>query len=166
MLLETAYKITAIILHDRLRPFVEGLEHKAQCGFRPGRGCADGVFTVKLVMKKRREHGLESWILFLDLVKAFDRVLRGMLWTVLELFGVPLKLIRLLKSLHANVQVHFTVNNITETITCIIGVKQGDILGPVLFIFYLAAVMTTWRNTHDRPLCIYRTKTEDILTGR
>ena len=75
MLLETAYKIVAIIINNRLQLIVEGLavEHESQCGFRPGRGCTDAVFTVKMAMKKRREHGLESWILFLDLVKAFDR---------------------------------------------------------------------------------------------
>ena len=145
MLLETAYKIIAIILHDRLQPIEESLDHEGQCGFRSKRGCPDSNFTVKTAMKKRREHGLETWILFLDLVKAFDRVPREMLWMILEKFGVPLKLIRLLKSLHANVQVKFTVNEITKSIECIIGVKQGDILGPLLFLFFLAAVMITWR---------------------
>ena len=100
MLLEAAYKIVCIILHGRLLPIQdsENLDHEAQCGFRPGRGCADAVFTVKLAMKKRREHGLESWILFIDLVKAFDRVPRELLWDVLLKFGVPLKLVQLLKS--------------------------------------------------------------------
>ena len=79
MLLEAGYKIVSIILHSRLLPIEEGLDHETQCGFRPGRGCADGVFTVKLAMKKRREHGLESWIIFIDLVKAFDRIPRKFL---------------------------------------------------------------------------------------
>ena len=35
MLLETAYKIVAIIIHDRLRPIAGSLDHEAQCGFRP-----------------------------------------------------------------------------------------------------------------------------------
>ena len=38
MLLESAYKIVAIIIHDRLRPIAENLDHEAQCGFCPGRG--------------------------------------------------------------------------------------------------------------------------------
>ena len=166
MLLETAYKIIAIILHDRLRPIQEGLKMEPQCGFCSGRGCTDCNFTVKIALKKRREHGLETWVLFLDLVKAFDRVPREMLWMILEKFGVPPKLIRLLKSLHANVQVKFTVNEVTNTIECIIGVKQGDILGPLLFLFFLEAVMITWRKLHERPLCLYYTKYDDILTGR
>ena len=166
MLLEAAYKIISIVIHERLLPIEEGLDHESQCGFRPGRGCSDGVFTVKLAMKKRREHGLESWILFIDLVKAFDRVPRELLWEVLSKFGVPPKLIRLLQSLHAHVEVKFTVNDITHTIECIIGVKQGDILGPILFTFYLAAIIITWRTVFSRPLCMFRTNSDFVTTGR
>ena len=100
VLLEAAYKIVASsILHQRLLPIEEGLsDHEAQCGFRPGRGCSDGVFTVKMALRKRREHGLESWVVFIDLVKAFDRVPRELLWDILLKFGVPPKPIRLLNS--------------------------------------------------------------------
>ena len=77
-----------------------------------------------------------------------------------------MKLIRLLKALHTKVQVKFTVNDVTNTIESVIGVKQGDILGPLPFLFYLAAVMTTWRNIHKRPLCVFYTKMDDVLTGR
>ena len=79
MLLETAYKIIAKILHSRLLPIEENLDHEPQCGFHPGRGCMDAIFTIKTAIKKRSEHGLESWVLFLDLVKAFDRVPRELL---------------------------------------------------------------------------------------
>ena len=58
------------------------------------------------------------------------------------------------------------VNDVTKSIESIIGVKQGDILGPLLFICYLAAVMLTWRATHQRSLCIFHTELDDILTGR
>ena len=76
MLLEITYKIIANILHSRLLPIEEQLDHEQQCGFRPNRGCIDAIFTIKSAIKKRSEHGLESWVLFLDLVKAFDRVPR------------------------------------------------------------------------------------------
>ena len=104
--------------------------------------------------------------MFIDLVKAFHRVPRELLWDVLLKFSVPLKLIDLLKSLHANVNITFIVNDISQTIECVIGVKQGDILGPILFTFYLAAIMITWRTIHARPLCIFHSKQDDVLTGR
>ena len=113
------------------------MDHEAQCGFRPGRGCADAVFAVKTALRKRREHGLETWVMFLDLVKAFDRVPRELLWKILEKFGVPEKLIFLLRSLHRNVVVKFSVCNIDHSLNSIIGVKQVDILGPVRFTFHI-----------------------------
>ena len=117
-------------------------------------------------MKKRREHGLESWILFLDLVKAFDRVPRELLWSILGKLGVPPKLIQLLKSLHSRFTVKFSVNHIVHEILNIIGVKQGDILGPRLFNLFIFAVMLTWHLIDNRPLCTFYTKPGFILTGR
>jgi len=43
----------------------------------------DAVFSIKVALKKHREHNLETWVLFLDLVKAFDRV-RELIWQILE----------------------------------------------------------------------------------
>jgi exonuclease III len=166
MLLEIAYKIVAKIVHQRLLPIAESLDHESQCGFRPGRGCNDAVFAVKLAMKKRREHSQETWILFLDLVKAFDRVPRELLWIVLERFGVPPKLINILKALHKNIYVKFTIDPISHVLECCIGVKQGDVLGPILFIMFIAAIMVTWRDIRNHPQCTFRTRNDFVLTGR
>ena len=166
MLLEIAYKIVAIILHCRLEPIMESLDQEPQCGFRTGRSCMDSIFTIKIALKKRREHGLESWVLFLDLVKAFDRVPRQVLWSILEKFGVPAKLVSLLKALHTEFKVKFTVDEVTQTLNCIIGVKQGDVLGPILFNFFMAAVMITWRSNCTIHPCKFKTKRDFILTGR
>ena len=98
-----------------------------------------------MALKKRRGHGLESRVLFLDLVKAFHCVPREMLWKILAKFGAPNELTSLLKVLHASFVVKFTVDDVTLLLDCIIGVKQGDILGPILFTFFIAAVMITWK---------------------
>jgi len=165
-LLESAYKIVAIIIHTRLLPIQESLPIEPQCGFRPGRGCMDAIFTMKSAVRKRREHGQESWILFLDLVKAFDRVPRELLWSVLSKLGVPDKVIRLLKALHVDYKVKFTVDGVTKHIQSIVGVKQGDILGPILFTFLLAAIMISWNKVCNIPVCVFRTKEDLKLTGR
>ena len=166
MLLEVAYKIVAIIILARIKPIEEGLDHESQCGFRPGRGCTDAVFTLKQAIRKRREHGLCTWVFFMDLVKAFDRVPRELLWDILRKFGVPPKIVNLLKCLHERVTVKFSVEGVVHTLLSIIGVKQGDILGPILFLFFIAAVMITWRNTYGGSLCIFRSKPDFVMTGR
>ena len=104
-MLEVAYKIVAQILLARLKVIKgskENLDHENQCGFRNGRGCSDGSFTIQALLNKRRENNLETCILFLDLVKAFDMVPRELLWNTLERFGVPLKLISVLRAICIN----------------------------------------------------------------
>jgi len=115
---------------------------------------------------KRREHNQETWILFLDLVKAFDTVPRELLWRVLNKLGVPDKLVSILKAMHKNVEVLFEVDGVKKKLNSIIGVKQGDLLGPELFTFYMSAVLETWRSLHSYDLCIMRSKEDFILTGR
>ena len=191
MLLEVAYKIVANIMHMRLQMILESpdhVDHEPQCGFRSKRGTCDASFTVKQMIKKRREHGLETWVLFIDLVKAFDRVPRdakkkppaeteraaeaasdeeiGMLWRVLLKFGVPPKLVRILIAMHQTVNVKFDIDGVTRSLLSIIGVKQGDLLGPELFDFYIAAIMETWRSTHTYELCTFRTCPDFQMTGR
>ena len=53
------------------------------------RGCSDGSFALRMALQKRREHGLGTYVLFVDLVKAFDSVDRDGMVEVLRKFGVP-----------------------------------------------------------------------------
>ena len=58
----------------------------------------------------------------------------------------------LLNVLHANFVVKSTVDDVTQSLDCIIGVKQGDIFGPKLFAFFIAAVMITWKTSCSIPV--------------
>ena len=65
-------------------------------------------------------------------------------------------------------KVKFEHEGITQTLDSIIGVKQGDLLGPDLFIFFMAAVMKTWRSSNSSKfsLCCVKSKADFQLTGR
>jgi hypothetical protein len=55
-----------------------------QNGFTTNSGCTDGLFSIKVVLQKRREHGEDTWALFVDLIKAFESVPCEGLCIVLE----------------------------------------------------------------------------------
>ena len=47
-----------------------------------------------------------------------------------------------------------------------LGVKQGDVLGPELYLFHGIGLMMAWRARCGKDKCTYRTKFDDVLSGR
>ena len=54
-----------------------------QCGFRTGRGCVDMIFCVHQLVEKAIEHNAKIFLLFVDLLKAYDSMPRQALWCAL-----------------------------------------------------------------------------------
>ncbi|KAI3356997.1 hypothetical protein L3Q82_003633 [Scortum barcoo] len=71
-----------------------------QCGFRPGRGTLDQLYTLHRVLEGLWEFAQPVHMCFVDLEKAFDRVPRGILWGVLREYGVREPLLRAVRSLY------------------------------------------------------------------
>ena len=162
-MLEVFYKILGNILKKRDRKISEKLDHESQCGFRIERGTIDGVWNIRMTIDKRREHGCETWLLLLDLVKAFDRVPRSLLWKFMERLGYPPKFIKILKLLHQDIKVKFEVNGIEKVIKSTIGGKQGDLPFPSLFNLHICCIMMIWRRRRVGSNCTFRTKNDFIL---
>jgi hypothetical protein len=76
-------------------------------------------------------------LLFVNLVKAYDTVIHELLWQVLKRFGVPPQMIKVLQKLYTNVTYHMNVAGKKKSFESTCGVKQGDNLGPILFIFMI-----------------------------
>ena len=57
------------------------------------------------------------------MVKGFDCVPREMLRKILARFGVPNKIISILKVLHASFLVKFIFDDVAQSLDCIIGAK-------------------------------------------
>ena len=68
--------------------------------------------------------------------------------------------------MHTSIKVKFEIDGVMRTLESIIGVKQGDLIGPILFIFYIAAIMETWRSEHEYSLCAFRSRNDFKLNGR
>ena len=127
------------------------------------RGTIDGVWNIRMLVDKRREWGAETWLLLIDLVKAFDRVPRSLLWKFMQRFGYPPKFIRMLKMLHTDVKVHFDVNGVQKVINSTIGGKQGDLLFPDLFNLHICTIMQIWRQRRVGTDVGLRTKKAFVL---
>lgn len=145
-LLNSAYKIYAKIITNRLNTITEALLTEEQNGFRQNRSCIDGVFTLAQIIEKHREFNIPTHMAFIDYHKAFDTVNRTQLWETLVLIGIPQHLIYAIKSMYGNTKIKIKMNNIISSESKIInqGVKQGCPMSPTLFNIYINNVIKTW----------------------
>ena len=139
MLLDVAAKIVCAIISNRLAKYIQTLEEQ-NC-FKCECGTIDGLFGLKVALHKRKEHGLSSWVVYVDLIKAFDSVSRESMYKVLSKLGVPENLVDLIIRLHTNCIVKIRAGDSDVTVESTVGVKQGDSLAPVLFSLYFQACM-------------------------
>jgi hypothetical protein len=105
---------------------LKGFGVEEQAGSTPGKGFSDATFSLKTALQNLREHGQESWVLFVDLVKAYDKDNREMLWKILEILGVPNSLIEVLKKLYTDFSIDLRVGEDFEQFLSSSDVKQGD----------------------------------------
>jgi len=82
-----------MVMNARLQKLLKEVGFEEQIGFSSGRRCSGGGFCIPTALKKRREPGLESWVPFVDLAKAFDSMPRDVLWAVPTEMGVSSHLI-------------------------------------------------------------------------
>ena len=131
----------ASVLAHRINPLVRDHGLESQCGSLNSKGCPDALFAIKSALQIRREHNLETHVLFVDLVKTFDTVNHGFLLKVLQKFGIPGATVDVIRWMYQDFQLVFSVGKTTELILYSIGVQQGDNLAPLLFnLFFQAAL--------------------------
>ena len=79
-------KVWERIIEARLRDVVE--ISKQQYGFMPGKGTTNAMFTLRMLMEKYREGQRELYCVFVDLEKAYNRVLGEELYYCMRKSGI------------------------------------------------------------------------------
>jgi hypothetical protein len=82
---------------SRLSPYIDEIIGDHQCGFRCNRSTTDHIFCIRHILKKNWEYNETVHQLFIDLKKSYDSVRREVLYSILIEFGLPMKLVRLIK---------------------------------------------------------------------
>ena len=81
----------------QLIPYAEEIMVDHQCGFRRNRSTTDHIFCIRQILEEKWEHNEAVHQLFIDFKKAYDSVRREALYNILIQFGIPKKLVRLIK---------------------------------------------------------------------
>ena len=136
------------LLERVLDNFIRGMVDidAMQFGFVPGRGTTDAIFIIRQLQEKYIAANKPLYIAFVDLEKAFDRVPRKVLWWALRSLGVEEWAIRVIQGMYTDVRSRVRVNGqYSEEFGVGVGVHQGSVLSPLLFILVLEALSREFR---------------------
>ena len=139
MLMDVSSKVFSSIMNSRAFQLLELHGTRFQFGGTPEIGCRDGLFTLKTLLNARRNHDLPSFVGFVDLVKAYDTANHELLLSLLGKYGAPPKFAGAVRKIYSNNVVVLKTEKEIEEFRQGVGVRQGDNMAPVLFLFLMTA---------------------------
>jgi hypothetical protein len=124
-LLNTAYKILSNIPFTKIS-FAENMIGNYQCGFRKNISTTNQIFTLRQMLEKTKEFGIETHHLFIDFKSAYDPVRREQLYNAMSEFNIPNKLISLTRMTMENTKSQVRIqSDLSHPLTTKKGLKQG-----------------------------------------
>ena len=138
-LLEHTMKVFERVIETKIREKVK--IDDMQFGFMPGKGTTDAIFIARQLQEKFLEKNKELFFAFIDLEKAFDRVPREVVKWAMRKLGVEEWLVRIVMAMYEDSNSAVRINNTIGTKFRVkVGVHQGSVLSPLLFVMVLEAL--------------------------
>ena len=141
-LLSIPGKVFNRVILNRIKDITDEKLRDQQAGFRKNRSCADQIATLRIIVEQSEEWNSPAVINFVDFEKAFDSVDRNILWKLMRHYGIPEKIVSLVKFSYdgTNCQV-FHDGQLSDPFDINTGVRQGCLLSPFLFILIIDWIM-------------------------
>ena len=135
-LLSQVLKLLERGLDARIRKRVEGDFGEEQQGSRKGRGTADWMCVLRLMVEKRLDVNGSMALGFVNLEKYFDTVPKEMVLATLRWMGVPDAEVRMVEGTYEKTKTARVVvgEGASEEFEVKIGLRQGSVLSPLLLI--------------------------------
>ena len=148
-LLSIPSKVFNRVLLNRIKNAVDPMIRDQQAGFRTNRSCTDQIATLRIILEQSLEWNSPLYVNFVDYEKAFDSLDRQTLWRLLRHYGVPQKIVDIIRNSYEGMTCRVVHGQqITDAFQVKTGVRQGCLLSPFLFLLAIDWVMKT--STHQR----------------
>ena len=141
-MLRILYKLFSRLLYHRLKHILDTEQSADQVGFRAYRSVDDAFIVFETMCGKCLEWNTPLWCLSLDLSKAFDRIELQPLLDALRNQGVSDEYLAMLSVIYAHQNGRIRGSRRFDIQR---GVKQGDVLSPLLFNAGVEAALRKWK---------------------
>jgi hypothetical protein len=136
----------------------------------PGKSTQEPIKLLNMIMEDATENNKELWLLFQDLSKAYDRVDLTFLRKALDRIKVPTPFSKIIINLFTNRKNSvFTEYGNTDLYNIKIGIDQGEVISPLLWIIYYDPLLCEIQNqglgytmTHTWKQDVFKHKTSAI----
>ena len=110
-------------------------------------GTIDNTFILQNIINHCLGYGKKLYCVFVDFKKAFDYVVRDILWFKLFRYGGRRNIMNVIRSMYENIKSRIITsdNYLSEAFYCSLGVRQGEYLSPFLFSIYLYDIEDTFK---------------------
>ena len=154
-----AGKVLLKIVANRRGDFCEeaGILPEEQCGFRSQRSTTDMMLIVRRLQELGRTSNTSLNICFIDLAEAYDSVDRVLLWKIIARFGVPPRMIKVIRMFHDGMRarVQSDDGNFSAFFKVFQGLRQGCVLSPLLFnILFAVVIIVVLQRFAEDPLIV------------
>ena len=99
----------SIITNSRIQIALKKYGTSLQFGVSPNMGCPEGSISLRSLLQMRKEHNLQSWVVFDDLIMDFDYIDHEFLFALLEKFGMPDRPLQVIKKLYKNFKIELKI---------------------------------------------------------
>ena len=133
-------KIIEKCVKERLMKFCNkyNLINISQFGFQCGKSTCDALIHLTEIIYRALNDKNNLLTVMIDFKKAFDTVNHQILLKKLECYGIRATQLKWFSSYLFNRRCYVEIDKIKSSVECMnIGVPQGSILGPILFLFYI-----------------------------
>ena len=127
VLMDSIAKLYDVVLNQRLKQWFQ--PDREQAGAQQKRGCLEHLLTLRLLTDSARHTRQKLYVIFVDFSKAYDRVPRATLLTMMQRLGCGTVMVKAIAAAYGCTQMILR----TAIVTTSVGVRQGSPTSCLLF---------------------------------